>query len=198
MLRKSRSLNPAIDIEVPSGLSPELDPIGKEALRIYESAMFSSQGQFEQAKIWRALNILLGVPSAVLAALAGSAILAGDKTSAFWGLSLSTWAGIFALLAAACSATLTTVNASRRATQSQSSANAFLQLQTDARQLITIDLLTLSREDARAALESITNSRNELNKTADPPGVVAYRRAKKNIYQVGGQSYEADKPGVAR
>jgi hypothetical protein len=183
-----------VDVALPDGLKADVAPIGLEALRIYESALFSSQGQFEQAKIWRAFNLWLGVPAAVLAALAGSAILGGHRSGSFLGLSLTAWAGIFALLAAACSATLTTVNASRRATQSQSSANAFLQLQTEARQLVTIDLATFTRDEARAALDSITNSRNELSKTADPPGALAYRRAKKNIYVTGGQAYEVDNP----
>jgi hypothetical protein len=48
------------------------ESIKEEASRIYESAMHSSQGQFEQAKIWSKKNLRLGVPSTSLAAIAGA------------------------------------------------------------------------------------------------------------------------------
>lgn len=102
--------------------------------------------------------------------------------------------GILALIAAGFGATLTTVNASRRMTQAQASANAFLQLQTAARQFLTIDLAGMSRDEAREALRNLTNSRDELNKTADPPSRYAYWLSKRNIKK-GGQDYEADKEG---
>jgi hypothetical protein len=100
--------------------------------------------------------------------------------------------GVLALLAAALTAILTTVNASRRQTQSQASGNAFLQLQTAARQFATIDIKKLGYEDARDELKSLTTSRDELNKTADVPGKPAYRRAQKNIGGDGGQDYAVD------
>ncbi|WP_084436729.1 SLATT domain-containing protein [Aldersonia kunmingensis] len=180
-------------ITLPDGLSSELRDIGAEALRIHESAVYSSQSQFEQAKIWRALNIWLGAPAAVAAALAASAILGGTEQTLVFGIKGDLLAGLLALLSAALSSILTTVNASRRTTQCQASGNAFLQLQTEARQLILVDLKHLSFEDGRGKLESITNSRNELLKTADPAGRFAYLKAKKNIEKLGGQSYAVDK-----
>ncbi|MER6117302.1 SLATT domain-containing protein [Streptomyces sp. NPDC001743] len=156
--------------------------IAQEADRIHESALWSSQGQFEQAKLWRAINLTLGVPAAVLGAVAGGTALAGD---------VGVWPGFLALAAAAFSATLTTVNASRRMTQAQASANAYLQLQTQARQFLIIDLIEMSREDARDTLRNLTNTRDELNKTSDPPGRMAYRRSRRNIGS-GGQTYATD------
>jgi hypothetical protein len=179
-------------IGLPDGLSSELRDIGAEALRIHESAVYSSQSQFEQAKIWRALNIWLGAPAAVAAALAASAILSGSDQTMLFGIRGHTLAGLLALLSAALSSILTTVNASRRTTQSQASGNAFLQLQTEVRQLILVDLKHLNFEEARERLESITNSRNELTKTADPAGRYAYWKAKRNIEKQGGQTYEVD------
>jgi hypothetical protein len=168
---------------VPKNLSPELAAIAAEADRIHESALYSSQGQFEQAKLWRLLNLLLGVPAAVLAAVSGGTGLAGHG---------GVVPGVLALIAAAFGATLTTVNASRRMTQAQVSANAFLQLQTAARQFMAIDLATLNRDDAREALRNLTNTRDELNKTADPPSRYAYWLSRRNINR-GGQAYEADR-----
>lgn len=90
------------------------------------------------------------------------------------------------------SATLTTVNASRRMTQAQASANAYLQLQTTARQFITIDLANTTIEDARENLRNLTNSRDELNQTADPPGRVARWLAGRTIKN-DGQTYAVDR-----
>lgn len=53
-------------------LEPALSPIGDEARRLEESAMYSAQGQFERAKFWRGLNLSLGVGAAVLAATGGA------------------------------------------------------------------------------------------------------------------------------
>ncbi|WP_369028999.1 SLATT domain-containing protein [Streptomyces adonidis] len=171
---------------MPNSVPDSHRAIAEEAERIHESALFSAQGQFEQAKLWRLINLIIGVPAAILGAIAGGTSLAGSE----WG----NWPGYLALTAAALTATLTTVNASRRMTQAQSSGNAYLQLQTQARQFLAIDLVDMPKEDARTILQNLTNSRDELNKTADPPGRIAYWRAKRNISR-GGQRYAVDREG---
>jgi len=168
---------------VPKDLPPELAAIAQEVDRIHESALYSAQGQFEQAKLWRALNMVLGVPAAALAAISGGTALSNPEAS--------TVPGILALAAAALTATLTTVNASRRMTQAQTSANAYLALQTAARQLLTIDLAKLKYDDARTALNQLTVQRDELNNTADPPSAYARWRSGRTIAG-GGQRYEVD------
>lgn len=55
---------------IPPTLPPELQPIAAEADRLHESVLWSAQIQFEQMKLWRSLNLILGVPAAVLAAVA--------------------------------------------------------------------------------------------------------------------------------
>ena len=167
---------------IPEDIPESHQSIANETHRIHQSARDSAQGQFEQAKLWRLANLVLGAPAAALAAIAGGTGLSGQK---------GTTTGILALIAAGLSAVLTTVNASRRMTQAQSSANAYLQLQTEARQFLTIDLAGMSHEDARDVLRNLTNSRNELNKTADPPSRPAYWLAKRNLKK-GGQDYDAD------
>jgi hypothetical protein len=167
---------------IPANLPASHLAIAQEADRLHESALWSSQGQFEQAKLWRLINLILGVPAAALAAVSGGTALGGDST---------VWPGVLALGAAALSATLTTVNASRRMTQAQASANAYLQLQTAVRQFLTIDMADMSRDDAREGLRGLTNTRDELNKTSDPPGRMAYGLAKRNIGD-GGQTYSTD------
>jgi len=100
--------------------------------------------------------------------------------------------GVLALIAAAFGAALTTLNPSRRVSQSSSSGNAFLEIQTQARQFLTLKLKTMSYPDALDGLNELTVRRDDVNKTADPPSTYAYWRAKRNIQKTSGQTYEVD------
>ena len=96
-----------------------------------------------------------------------------------------------ALVAAGMGAILTTLNASHRMNQAASAANAYLEIQTAARQAREIDLPRWTWEEARAELAELTARRDEQNKTAEPPGRRAYKKAQKNIAR-GGQKYAVD------
>jgi hypothetical protein len=165
---------------IPRGLPSDLAPLAEEIHRLHESTLWSSQAQFEQMKLWRSMNILLGLPAAVLAAISGGTGLAADQVTAI--------PSVLALLAAGFGAGL---NPSRRVSQAQVSANAYLELQTEARQLLTIDLPISSREEARDRLATLSARRDEVNKTADPPSLYARWRADRNMKR-GGQTYEVD------
>ncbi|AHH16898.1 hypothetical protein NONO_c21000 [Nocardia nova SH22a] len=160
--------------------------LAEEFSRLEESAMYSAQNQFEQAKQWRGINLMLGLPASVLAAVSGATALA-STAGRFW-------AGLLALGAAAFGAVLTTVNASHRTNQASSAANAYLEIQTAARQARLLDLPVTDLDEMRAALAEITARRDEQNKTAEPPNRWARRRAQKNI-TTGGQTYEVDSTG---
>src|SRR3954462_6221857 len=100
--------------------------IEDELRRLEESAMYSAQIQFEQAKRWRGVNLMLGIPASALAAVSGATALASTTGRVA--------AGIIALVAAGFGGILTTVNASHRTTQASAAANAYLEIQTAARQ----------------------------------------------------------------
>lgn len=159
------------------------EAIGAELTRLEESAQYSAQGQFEETKRWRTTNLALGIPGSAIAALAGATALA-STTGRFT-------AGVLALVAAALGAVLTTLNASHRMTQAASAANAYLEIQTAARQARLIDLETADLDVARQTLAELTARRDEQNKTAEAVSRRAYRRAQKNI-NAGGQSYAID------
>jgi hypothetical protein len=101
--------------------------IEDELLRIEEGATYSAQSQFEQAKLWRGTNLVLGVPAAALAGVAGATALASTTGRVT--------AGILALCAAGFGAVMTTLNAARRADQAHVSSNAYLGLRNDARRV---------------------------------------------------------------
>jgi hypothetical protein len=170
-------------ISVPEGLADELMPIGQELSRLHESVLWSAQGQFEQMKLWRAMNAVFGIPAAVLAAISGGTGLAADKHTAT--------PAVLALVAAGFGAALTTLNPSRRVSQAQAAAGAYLELQTACRQLLLVDLATLAKDDAREQLGTLSARRDEVNRTADPPGLYAHWRARRNI-EKGRQHHEVD------
>lgn len=174
------------DISIPPGLRKDLQPVAVEVHRLHEAVKWSAQGQFEQMKLWRALNLLLGAPAAVLAAISGGTGLAADEVSAT--------PAVLALIAAGFGAALTTLNPSRRVTQASAAANAYLELQTAFRQLLTITLPDMTKEEALEALAGLSDRRDEVNRTADPPSRYAYWLSKRNIGS-GGQDYEADSAG---
>jgi hypothetical protein len=166
-------------------LSPaEHQAIAAELSRIEEAATYSSQSQFSSGKFWRGLNLALGVPAATLAAVAGTTVLA-DASSPKTG-------AVIALIAAAMTAVMTTLNAAQRAEQSRASANAYLALQGDARVLREIDLPRLEHDDARQRLDELVQRRNAINETSPVPAFLAYLLGRRNITR-GRQQYEVDK-----
>jgi hypothetical protein len=155
-----------------------------ELQRLEENSMYSAQTQFEHAKQWRAVNLILGLPASVLAALAGATALASTAGRIV--------AGVLALAAAGFGAILTTINASHRTNQASAAANAYLEIQGAARQARTVDLPYETVEEARAALAELTARRDEQNRTAEVPSRRAYKKAKRNI-ESGSQSYSVDR-----
>lgn len=183
----SRKKTYSVALEIPKGLPEALVPIAREADRLHESVLWSAQGQFEQTKLWRSFNLIFGLPAAVLAAIAGGTGLAATESTQV--------PGVLALVAAGFGAALTTLNPSRRVSQAQASANAYLEVQTEARQFVLIRLPTLEPAEALDELASLTERRNDINKTADPPSTFAHWRAGRAITRAGGQSYETDSKG---
>nr|WP_272923399.1 SLATT domain-containing protein [Streptomyces sp. SID5643] len=175
-----------VDTEDPAGLDSDARrrrAIGAEFRRIEESAMYSAQCQFEETKRWRAVHFLFGVPATLLAAIAGTTALV-ESTGRIA-------AGILALISSGLGAVLTTVNAPQRTAQASASANAFLEIQTAARQHREIDLDQWTLDEARQALATLTARRDEQNATAEVPGRRAYRKAQANL-RAGTQTYAVD------
>ncbi len=163
--------------------SGTLKAIEDELHRIEEAAIYASQSQFSQAKIWRAVNLVLGSLATGLAAAAGGGSLAN--------LIGRTVAGLVALAAAVVGALMTSINANRRAEQAHVSANAYLSLQADARIARTVDLAGIDIKAARARLAELSARRGEINKGAEIPFYLAYLLGRRNVER-GGTTYEVD------
>lgn len=169
-----------------AGTFPEY--VRVELGRIEEAAEHSGQAQFEQAKLWRGINLTLGVPSAALAAVAGATALASTSGRIA--------AGILALCAAGLGAVTTTLNAAQRTEQAQAAGNLYLALQSDARIARDVDLDRLDPDAARSTLNDLRTRQDEINQGAGLPSFYAYRRARANIKK-GRQKYAVDTKGAA-
>lgn len=159
-------------------------PVGDELKRIEESATYSAQSQFAQAKLWQSVNLVVGLPAALLAAVSGGTALAGlVGTNAAAGMALG---------AAAFAALALTLNASERARQSHAAANAYLGLLSAARRLRTVGLPDLTFEQARDQLDELGRRVDEINQSAPIPSRWAFWRGRKNVER-GGTTYAVDR-----
>lgn len=144
----------------------------EEALR-RELALIERQGhnigtvQFVQARIWHTTNLLLGLPTAGIAAAAGGLALAETGSSAV--------AGTLALASAILGSFQTVLGASKRQATAERCGNLYLEVRNAARRLLHIDLRTLPYEEARKRLEQITLRQEEINRASDPPSWIAIR-----------------------
>lgn len=155
----------------------------RELSEVEDRAMWSAQGQFEQAKGWQKVNLWLGSTSAGSAAVSGALVLASSG--------LDVLGGLLALFAAAGGAVLTVVNASQRATAATAAANAYLEIQNAARRARLVDAPWADLERSRAVLEGLTERMDEQNRSAEPISPRAYRKAGRNI-KAGGQTTDVD------
>jgi hypothetical protein len=159
------------------------DEVRKEGERIHESAMSASETQFEHAKKWRWVDRLIGGTAACLAAVAGVGALSQVMSIR--------WAGLVAILSAGVGAVATTLSAGQVRARASDSANAYRNLQQDARVFLNIDLSSLTQEEARQKLQRLVETQQQLNREADIPSQSAWARAKRNLAG-GAQDFRTD------
>lgn len=107
-----------------------------------------------EARIWRRVNLGLGIPATLLAGSAGVAAAEGSASSG--------WILVLAVLASGLMAVATSLNSARQAEQSQLAADSYESLRREASQLLLVDLPTLAGVEQRLALEDVTNKLDAL------------------------------------
>jgi len=158
--------------------------IRHEAQRIYESALYSSETQFEYAKRWRRVDRWLGGTAALVAAVAG----VGGLSDVF----TAKGAGLAAIAAAGMGGVAATMGASRTKEKAAHAAMAMRALQQDVRIFINIDLDQLELGAARKRLQELVDRLQQLSAETEIPSFGAWKRARKSVEQ-GAQDYATDK-----
>ena len=158
------------------------ESVVREAKRIEEDATFSAKGHFEAARRWGHLHLWIGIPTTLVAAVAGVSALSNQKEISA-GLSL---------LVAATSAVFTFLNPEARASRHLRAGNAYKSLQNDARIFREVECQRGRRpNELSAELARLNQRRNKLN--ADSPQIPrpAFESARKGI-EGGEATYEID------
>lgn len=159
------------------------EAIRKEVSRIHESSVYSAQGQFEAAKLWRLLHWSLGVLTAGLSVVAAVITFAANAQVA---------SGVLAVLAALTASALTCARPDKLAELAQTSGNDYTTLRNDARRLREILVPADSLFELRKALSELSGRISDLDHAADPIPRFAYLLSKRNIVKDGGQTFNED------
>lgn len=148
--------------------------ISAELARIEERSMVSAHAQMEEARAWRAMNVWLGVPTTAAGAIGGMLVLALEKYDAI--------GGALAMAAAAGSAVLMTAGATHRASRAAAAGNAYMAIQTTARQTRILDLpWSRDVEVDRQVLGSLCGMLDEQDKAVEPASDRSHRRGRRTI-----------------
>jgi hypothetical protein len=143
-----------------------------EADRLAEDVLWSEKQHFAMATLWRRMHLLLGIPSAIMAAMAGvSALQERPKLAA-----------ALAISSAVVTALLTFLEPDRAAERHHKSGVGYSGLRGRLRRFRTIDL---TRDhvinNARERLEEFAAEKNTLMETSPHIGGISYLLARKSI-----------------
>jgi hypothetical protein len=148
------------------------DKLASESRRIEEDAEHSAKGHYNAADRWGRYHLWLGLPAAVLAAIASAAAFKKYPELA----------GVLAILTVALTTVLTFLKPSEHAENHKAMADQYLTLRNQTRIFRELDLETgADQEQAKARLLELANNRDEPNLIA--PGIPRkdYEMAKKDI-----------------
>ena len=157
----------------------------EEAKHIEEDSLYSSKGQYEAANSWSKVHLIIGIPTVILAAIAGASALSQFDNH-------NIIAGILAIIVAALSALSTFLNPNQKATCHLNAGNNYRKLRNDAHRFCEIDFLKDANDMLEKKVKQLAKRRDELNLTSPQPPEWAYKKAKKRIEE-GKTKYEVDK-----
>jgi hypothetical protein len=156
-------------------------PIQDEARRIEEDALFSAKGRFEAARGWRLLHLWIGLPAAVLAAVAGASAFKDHGTAA----------GILAMIVAAVTAIATFLNPSAHSSAHYVAGTKFNSQRNQARIFRSVDLMEGNPRETARRLKELASARDELSESSPQIPRWAFIRAKAAI-EAGQARYSVD------
>jgi len=161
------------------------EAIIKEAKRIEENSLYSAKGHFVAAQFWTNFHLWIGVPTVILAALAGTSALAQFDNH-------NIIAGILSIILVVLTAITTFLNPKERANIHLTSGNNYDSLLSRARMFWTIDCWRENPEELLAdKLKYLSEQRDRLNRECPQVPRWAYKKAKKGIEE-GEAKYRVD------
>lgn len=166
-----------------------LAAIIREAKRIEENSLHTSKSHFVVAHFWERFHLWIGIPTVILAAVAGTIAFAAFKYG-------NVVAGVLSILVTVLSAVATFLNPKQCAIAHQKAGNDYDSLLTCVRIFWTIECRREESVDILAdKLKDFSRERDRLNRDCPQPSRWAYTRAKKGIEE-GEAEYKVDKECV--
>ena len=146
--------------------------LADEASRVEEDTEHSFKGHYNAATRWARYHLLIGLPAALVAAVAGAAAFKGHPE----------WAGALALMSTALTTVLTFLKPSERAEIHKAVAGQYQALRNQARIFREIGLFDgMTAEEAKTRLFELAEARDELNQRAPAIARGDYELAKQDI-----------------
>jgi hypothetical protein len=156
--------------------------LSAEAQRIEEDAEHSFKGHYNAAARWSRYHLCLGLPSALIAAVAGAAAFKNQPEIA----------GGLALLSTALTTVLTFLKPSERSELHKTAAGHYHALRNQARLFREIELANgTSNEEAKARLLDLAKACDDMNQSSPAISRCDYELAKKDI-ESGRTHYRVD------
>jgi len=160
----------------------------KEAKRIEEDSLYSSKGHFCAAQFWSNLHLWLGVPTAILAAVAGVSALVEFNNHTLI-------AGLLAMIVSALSAISVFLNPNEKANSHHDAGNQYNALRNSARMFSGIYLdMDGNDESILKEIKEMSEKRNILNQKSPQIPKRAFKKARRGIGE-GEADYEVDSQG---
>lgn len=164
-------------------VSKPKEEIIREAKRLCENCLHTSKSHFMEARFWQNSHLWIGIPTVILAGIAG--------TLAFADLKLLS--GILSMVVVVLTSITTFLNPKEQANAHLTAGNNYDSLMTKLRIFWSIDCW---REDSEAILmerlRAYSEERDRLNRECPQPGTWAHKKAKKGIEE-GEAEYLVDK-----
>lgn len=163
-------------------MSELISKLAEEAKRIEEDTEHSFKGHYNAAARWARYHLWIGLPSALLAAVAGAAAFKDQPELA----------GALALISTALTTVLTFLKPSERSEMHKTVAGQYQALRNQARIFREIGLTDgIAPDEAKARLIELAHTRDELNQTSPAIARRDYELAKQDI-DGGRTRYRAD------
>jgi len=161
------------------------EAIIKEAKRIEENSLYSAKGHFVAAQFWTNFHLWIGVPTVILAAMAGTSALAQFVNH-------NIIAGILSIIVVVLTAITTFLNPKEKSNIHLTSGNNYDSLLSRARIFWTIDCWRENPEELLAdKLKDLSEQRDRLNRECPQVPRWAYKKAKK-VIEEGEAKYRVD------
>jgi hypothetical protein len=149
-----------------------LKPTADEASRLAEDSLWAEKQHFAMATVCRRLHLCLGIPSAIMAGVAGISALQSRPTLA----------AILAICSAVITSLLTFLEPAELGSRHHQAGVSYSALRGKLRRFRLIDLASsIQFDEARKILDALASEKSGLMKTSPHIGGLSYHFAKRSI-----------------